>query len=65
MAVSFSYLQTGECGFNGEQCTLVELTLQNPTAPGSGSSADISLIPRYVFFLSVAIKLDTTSDNVF
>ena len=34
----------GGCGFNGEGCTLVEVTLQNPTTAGSGSSADISLI---------------------
>ena len=41
-------LRSGSCGFNGEGCTLVEATLQNPTTPGSGSSADISLIPSYV-----------------
>lgn len=37
----------GRCGFNGDGCTLVELTLINPdpARPGSGSSADISLIP--------------------
>lgn len=46
---TISYLQTGSCGFNGEGCTLVEATLQNPTTPGSGSSADISLIPSHAF----------------
>lgn len=36
--------RSGGCGFNGDGCTLVEFTLVNPTSPGSGSSADISLI---------------------
>ena len=45
--LQFSYLFLGECGANGEQCTLVETTLRNPTSPGSGSSSDISLIPPY------------------
>ncbi|KAF8577176.1 glycopeptide [Ramaria rubella] len=40
---------TGNCGDNGEGCTLVETTLQNPTTPGSGSSTDISLIPPHTF----------------
>ncbi|KAF7368078.1 Glycopeptide [Mycena sanguinolenta] len=39
---AIAYLQTGNCGFNGEGCTLVETTLKNPTTPGSGSSTDIS-----------------------
>ncbi|KXN92803.1 hypothetical protein AN958_05115 [Leucoagaricus sp. SymC.cos] len=46
---AIAYLQTGSCGFNGEGCTLVEVTLRNPTSPGSGSSADISLIPPLAF----------------
>ncbi|KAF9035568.1 Glp-like protein [Panaeolus papilionaceus] len=47
---AIAYLQTGSCGFNGEGCTLVELTLTNPVnGPGSGSSADISLIPPLAF----------------
>lgn len=37
-----SYLQTGNCGDDGEGCTLVEATLIN-----GASSADISLIPPY------------------
>ncbi|TFK63787.1 hypothetical protein BDN72DRAFT_861842, partial [Pluteus cervinus] len=39
------YLQTGNCGLNGEGCTTVELTLKNPNCPGCGSSVDISMIP--------------------
>ncbi|KAJ7760167.1 hypothetical protein B0H14DRAFT_3511186 [Mycena olivaceomarginata] len=44
-----AYLQTGNCGFNGEDCTIVEGTLVNPTSPGSGSSVDISLVPPHAF----------------
>ncbi|KZT10627.1 uncharacterized protein LAESUDRAFT_341679 [Laetiporus sulphureus 93-53] len=44
-----AYLQTGDCGWNGENCALVELTLTNPTAPGTGSSADISLIAPHTY----------------
>ncbi|KAH9931884.1 uncharacterized protein B0H18DRAFT_871869 [Fomitopsis serialis] len=39
-----AYLQTGGCGQNGEQCTLVEVTLEN-----GQSAADISLIPPHAF----------------
>ena len=41
-------LCSGSCSFNGEGCTLVETTLQNPTTPGSGFSTDISLILSYI-----------------
>ncbi|KAJ6522031.1 glycopeptide [Mycena capillaripes] len=41
---AIAYLQTGGCGFNGEGCTLVELSLNN-----GFSSADISLIPPHAF----------------
>ncbi|OBZ68277.1 hypothetical protein A0H81_11970 [Grifola frondosa] len=44
-----AYLQTGECLLNGEECTLLEMTLGNPTVPGGGSSTDISLIPPHAF----------------
>lgn len=44
-----AYLQTGDCGFNGENCCLLEMTLGNPTVPGGGSSTDISLIPPHAF----------------
>ncbi|PPR00154.1 hypothetical protein CVT24_005055 [Panaeolus cyanescens] len=50
LTAAIAYLQTGSCGFNGEGCTLVELTLINPVnGPGSGSSADISLIYPHTF----------------
>ncbi|KAI0812787.1 hypothetical protein BC629DRAFT_1589506 [Irpex lacteus] len=46
-----AYLQTGECLYNGENCSILEFTLTNP-APGCigcGSSADISLIAPHKF----------------
>lgn len=42
---AISYLQTGNCGNNGEECTLVETTLEN----SSGSASDISLVPPHEF----------------
>ncbi|KAJ6549118.1 hypothetical protein DFH09DRAFT_828773, partial [Mycena vulgaris] len=42
---AIAYLQTGGCVFNGEWCTLLQTTLANPSTAGSGSNADISLIP--------------------
>ncbi|KAG6332405.1 hypothetical protein ID866_6684 [Astraeus odoratus] len=44
-----AYLQTGYCNTNGENCTLMEMTLINPTCAGCGSSADISLISPHVY----------------
>ncbi|KAF8900901.1 glycopeptide [Mucidula mucida] len=46
---AIAYLQTGNCGFNGDSCTLIETTLVNPTTAGSGSSTDISLISPHAF----------------
>ncbi|KAK7687777.1 hypothetical protein QCA50_008996 [Cerrena zonata] len=46
---AIAYLQTGNCGANGERCTLIETTLRNPPSPGAGSSTDISLIPPHSF----------------
>ncbi|KAJ3763596.1 hypothetical protein EV360DRAFT_91791 [Lentinula raphanica] len=39
--------QLRNCGFNGENCGIIEMTLDNPTVSGSGSSADISYIPPF------------------
>ncbi|RDX55181.1 hypothetical protein OH76DRAFT_1530223 [Lentinus brumalis] len=44
-----TYSSTGECLLNGEKCTTLEMTLVDPTAPGSGSSTDISLIAPHAF----------------
>ena len=48
---AIAYLQTGNCGANGEGCLYVETTLKNPdpNQPGSGSSTDLSLIPPHKF----------------
>ncbi|QRW20844.1 hypothetical protein RhiXN_05833 [Rhizoctonia solani] len=46
LTAAIAYLQTGACGFNGENCSLLETTLVNPTCAGCGSSTDVSLIPR-------------------
>ncbi|KAJ3724453.1 hypothetical protein C8R42DRAFT_661836 [Lentinula raphanica] len=51
-----AYLQTGNCGFNGENCGIIEMTLDNPTVSGSGSSADISYIPPLAY--SVPYKFE-------
>ncbi|KZT10628.1 glycopeptide, partial [Laetiporus sulphureus 93-53] len=46
---SIAYLQTGDCEYNGENCMIIEMTLVNPTAPGTGSSSDISLIDPHTY----------------
>ncbi|KAK7677742.1 hypothetical protein QCA50_019294 [Cerrena zonata] len=44
--IAIAFLQTDSCG---EDCALIETTLQNPPAPESfGSITDISLVPPYV-----------------
>ncbi|EIM86539.1 glycopeptide [Stereum hirsutum FP-91666 SS1] len=43
---AIAYLQSGSCGDNGENCTLVETTLLNSIW---GSSTDISLISPHKF----------------
>ncbi|KAF8710762.1 dynein heavy chain, partial [Rhizoctonia solani] len=49
LVAAIAYLQTGACGFNGENCSLLETTLKNPTCAGCGSSTDVSLIPPHKF----------------
>ncbi|KAJ6462141.1 hypothetical protein C8R45DRAFT_1178586 [Mycena sanguinolenta] len=46
---AIAYLQTGSCGLYGQNCTVVEITLMNPTIPGTGSISDISLVPPHDF----------------
>ncbi|EJC99078.1 glycopeptide [Fomitiporia mediterranea MF3/22] len=71
---AIAYLQTGACGFNGENCVIVETTLKNPTTPGSGSSTDISLIPPHTFSVTTGFGYfngcdgagtDCTNENCF
>ncbi|KAF9523718.1 Glp-like protein [Crepidotus variabilis] len=61
---AIAYLQTGNCGFNGEGCTLVETTLVNPTSPGSGSSTDVSLIPPHSFSVTSGFGYYNGCDGV-
>ncbi|TDL15342.1 hypothetical protein BD410DRAFT_796493 [Rickenella mellea] len=61
---AIAYLQTGSCDFNGEHCTTVELTLINPTSPGSGSSTDISLIPPHEFSVTTGFVYTNGCDGV-
>ncbi|KAF9783711.1 hypothetical protein BJ322DRAFT_1141931 [Thelephora terrestris] len=58
-----AYLQTGYCNFNGENCTLVETTLTNPTCAGCGSSTDISLIQPHVFSVATGFKYEGGCDG--
>lgn len=43
----YSY-HSGSCGLEGEGCTVIEITLENPTIPGTGSSTNISISPPSV-----------------
>ena len=49
-------LYPGECLLNGEKCTTLEMTLVNPTAPGAGSSTDISLITPHAFNVETSFR---------
>ncbi|KAF7376128.1 Glp-like protein [Mycena sanguinolenta] len=61
---AIAYLQTGDCLFNGENCTLLELTMTNPVATGGGSSADISLIPPHAFSVPARIEFYGGCDGI-
>ncbi|KAF8839744.1 hypothetical protein BDN67DRAFT_1069820 [Paxillus ammoniavirescens] len=58
------YLQTGDCNTNGENCTLLEMTLINPTCAGCGSSTDISLIPPHVYNVETSFAYYNGCDGV-
>ncbi|THU92367.1 glycopeptide [Dendrothele bispora CBS 962.96] len=58
-----AYLQTGGCGLNGDNCMTVEMTLQNPTSPGSGSSTDLSLIPPLAFNVPIRFEYANGCDG--
>ncbi|GJE97617.1 glycopeptide [Phanerochaete sordida] len=53
---AIAFLQTGGCGDNGEDCALVEITLENSTSPGSVSSGDILLIPPHQFSVPTSFE---------
>ncbi|KAJ7036117.1 hypothetical protein C8F04DRAFT_954165, partial [Mycena alexandri] len=52
---AIAYPQTGGCRFNGEACTLVELSLRN-----GFRSADLSLIPPSV---EIFVEIQKTLTN--
>ncbi|KAF7330596.1 Glycopeptide [Mycena sanguinolenta] len=64
---AIAYLQTGNCGFNGDNCIIVETTLKNPdpTKPGSGSSTDLSLIPPHAFQITTGFRPVLTCPTAF
>ncbi|KAJ7132767.1 hypothetical protein C8R43DRAFT_1023241 [Mycena crocata] len=64
LAAAIAYLQTGSCGFNGEQCTLLEMTMTNPLQVGGGSSADISLIEPHTFSVPTRIEFYGGCDGI-
>jgi len=51
---AISYLQTGQCLENGENCAIVEMNINNPTCAGCGPSVDISLISPHALNVPVA-----------
>ncbi|KAL4064775.1 hypothetical protein V8B97DRAFT_1920001 [Scleroderma yunnanense] len=59
-----AYLQTGYCNTNGENCTLMEMTLINPTCAGCGSSADISLIAPHAYSVLTSFSYYNGCDGV-
>ncbi|KAI0321568.1 hypothetical protein OF83DRAFT_1168313 [Amylostereum chailletii] len=64
LIAAIAYLQTGDCGDNGENCLIVEITLQNPTTPGEGSSTDLSLIPPHTFSVPTGFAYYNGCDGV-
>jgi hypothetical protein len=60
---AIAYLQTGGCGLNGEQCTTLEMTLQNPPTPGAGSSTDVTLIAPHAFNVGVGFAYANGCDG--
>lgn len=61
---AIAYLQTGYCNTNGENCTLMEMTLINPTCAGCGSSADISLIAPHAYSVQTSFAYYDGCDGV-
>ncbi|KAG8703059.1 hypothetical protein FRC08_003094 [Ceratobasidium sp. 394] len=64
LTAAIAYLQTGNCGFNGENCSLLETTLKNPDCPGCGSSTDVSLIPPHSFSVTTGFGYYGGCDGV-
>jgi rRNA maturation protein Nop10 len=64
LTAAIAYLQTGACGFNGENCSLLETTLVNPTCSGCGSSTDVSLISPHKFSVTTGFGYYNGCDGV-
>ncbi|CAE6358572.1 unnamed protein product [Rhizoctonia solani] len=64
LVAAIAYLQTGQCGFNGENCSMLETTLKNPTCAGCGSSTDVSLIPPHKFHVTTGFGYYGGCDGV-
>ncbi|KAI5827892.1 hypothetical protein K523DRAFT_308371 [Schizophyllum commune Tattone D] len=56
-----AFLQTGNCGANGEGCTMVEFTLVNG---GQVSSTDVTLIPPHTFSVATGFGYYNGCDGV-
>ncbi|KAL1760387.1 hypothetical protein FB107DRAFT_286932 [Schizophyllum commune] len=63
LSAAIAYLQTGSCGGSADGCTLLELTLQNPTSPGAGSSVDVSLIPPHTYSVKTGFAYSNGCDG--
>ncbi|KAL1682261.1 hypothetical protein EV122DRAFT_287226 [Schizophyllum commune] len=63
LSAAIAYLQTGSCGGSADGCTLLELTLQNPTSPGAGSSVDVSLIPPHTYSVKTGFSYSNGCDG--
>ncbi|KAG1727115.1 hypothetical protein EDB19DRAFT_1857703 [Suillus lakei] len=64
MFSAIAYLQTGQCNVNGEDCTLLEMNLVNPTCAGCGSSVDISLIDPHRFNVETSFSYYNGCDGL-
>ncbi|TFK32693.1 hypothetical protein BDQ12DRAFT_692135 [Crucibulum laeve] len=53
-----AFLQTGDCGANGAGCTVVEMSLSNPS-----SFVDITLVPSFSFSVPTAFSFSGGCDG--
>lgn len=62
---AFAYLQTGNCGRYGENCTTVETTLRNPTwkCAGCVSETDLTLVPPHYFSVTTGFSYQNGCDG--
>ncbi|KAF9523728.1 hypothetical protein CPB83DRAFT_798900 [Crepidotus variabilis] len=53
-----AYLQTGRCGFNGENCTAININLAN-----TGSSTQFDVTPPHTSFIAVHFEYTNGCDG--